>query len=348
MASSYTTNKRIEKPAHNDDVDTWEVPVNSNSDILDKALGGTTSLVVTGLTGTTTLAAADYRSLILAISGVLTANVTYSIPSGVGGSWVVVNTTTGAFNVVLASAGGGTSVTTVQGGTSILFCNGTNVAQAVNQSQISAAMAPVVSAATILAGMDLLAASGATFGSNVTVTGNETVTGTLGLGGLLTLNTGANFAALSAGAALVLDGSKNAVAIAPGTSGNVLTSTGTGWASSVVPILPRYGTQCIKNPAVAGTITVQAHGLGAIPDEVSFYLECLVIDAGYTVGQRLYFQSGAQDPLSQGVTIMADATNTSIAIGGGGLFYVQNGSTAALSSLTAASWKVVVTPQINS
>lgn len=130
MASSYTTNKVIEKPGNGDYVDTWNVPVNGDMDVIDQAFGGTTSLNVTSLSGTTVLTTAQYRSLGLAVSGVLTANVAFQIPSGVGGQWIVNNQTTGGFALSISSGGGGTSVAVTQGVRSIVFSDGTNIALA--------------------------------------------------------------------------------------------------------------------------------------------------------------------------------------------------------------------------
>ncbi len=114
MASSFTTNKRIEKPGNNDYVNTWNVPVNANFDAIDQALGGVTFLNATGAVGTVTLLDTQYRSLILLVSGALTGNANYRLPAGVGGQWIVRNTTTGAFTVTVSSAGGGTSVSVPQ------------------------------------------------------------------------------------------------------------------------------------------------------------------------------------------------------------------------------------------
>jgi hypothetical protein len=129
MVSTYTTNKVIEKPGNGDYVDTWNVPANGDFDIIDQAFGGVTSLNATA--GNATLSAAQYRSLILAISGAMSAGVTYTIPSGVGGQWIVRNTTTdssgGPWTVTIASAGGGTSVVVDRSQNVTIFCDGTNV-----------------------------------------------------------------------------------------------------------------------------------------------------------------------------------------------------------------------------
>lgn len=126
MVSTYTTNKRLEKPGNGDYVDTWNVPVNSDLDVIDQALGGVTSLNATS--GDATLTSTQYRSLIIAISGSMSANVTYTIPSGVGGQWVVRNTTTGGtYTVTFASAGGGDSVEVSRNVNTQIWSDGTSI-----------------------------------------------------------------------------------------------------------------------------------------------------------------------------------------------------------------------------
>jgi hypothetical protein len=139
MASTYTTNKSIEKPANGDYVNTWSTPVNSDWDIIDASLGGTTTLNATGASGTTTLSTSEYRPPTIIVTGTLTANVTYRIPSGVGGQWVVFNNTSGAFTVTFDSGGGGTSTVITQGARVLIYSDGTNVALGVTTTPSTAA-----------------------------------------------------------------------------------------------------------------------------------------------------------------------------------------------------------------
>ncbi len=129
MASSFTTNKSLEKPANGDYVDTWNVPVNGDMDVIDQAFGGVTSLNATS--GSITLSSSQYRSLIILVSGAISANVVYTIPSGVGGQWIVYNTTTdatgGPWTVTFASGGGGTNYTVTRNAPITIYCDGTNV-----------------------------------------------------------------------------------------------------------------------------------------------------------------------------------------------------------------------------
>lgn len=124
MASSFTTNKTLELPANGDYVNTWNIPVNADMTVIDTAFGGVTNLNATS--GSATLTATQYRPLILNISGAITGNVTYTIPSGVGGQWVVNNNTTGGYNIIIASGGAGTSATVGDGFSVTVVCDGTN------------------------------------------------------------------------------------------------------------------------------------------------------------------------------------------------------------------------------
>jgi hypothetical protein len=132
MASSFTTNKILEKPGNGDYVDTWNVPVNGDLDIIDQAFGGVTALNATG--GSATLTDTQYRSLILSISGAISADVTYTIPSGKGGQWIVRNTTTdasgGPWTITIASGGGGTNLVIPRTGVTTIFSDGTNIRSA--------------------------------------------------------------------------------------------------------------------------------------------------------------------------------------------------------------------------
>jgi len=126
MADTYTTNKTFTKPANGDYVDTWNVPVNLDLDLIDTALGGVTNLNVVAVSGTVTLTVTQYRPPIIIITGLLTANVNYQLPTAKGGCWTIFNNTTGAFTVTFSSAGGGTTVALTQGYRTVVACDGTN------------------------------------------------------------------------------------------------------------------------------------------------------------------------------------------------------------------------------
>ena len=94
----------------------WGTPLNDNFGYIDDAFGGVTTINVTGVTATpVVLTLTQYQKLIIKFTGTLTANVTYQLPSGVGGKWVLRNSATGAFTITFASLGGGTSFVATPG-----------------------------------------------------------------------------------------------------------------------------------------------------------------------------------------------------------------------------------------
>jgi len=121
-----TQNKGLEQQPHNNL--NWDTPNNANFDIIDAALGGLTLINVTAVgTGPTALTQAQYKNMCLSFSGVLSNNVNYQLPNLVQGQWFIKNNTTGAFNLVISSGGGGSSVTLAQGVNYSLYCDGTGV-----------------------------------------------------------------------------------------------------------------------------------------------------------------------------------------------------------------------------
>jgi hypothetical protein len=177
MTSSYTTNKSLEKPANGDYVDTWNVPVNGDMDILDKALGGVLSLNASS--GSAILTSTQYQNLILLISGAMSANVTYQIPSGVGGVWLVRNTTTdasgGPWDIYVSSGGGGTTALITRDQSVVIFSDGTNIR---STTTIAGSNNQVIfNSSNVLTGSSNLTWNGTTFGVTGAITGSGAVTG---------------------------------------------------------------------------------------------------------------------------------------------------------------------------
>jgi len=136
-----TANKGLNQPAYNSYVNTWGTgPLNDNFGYIDLALGGSTLLNATGLGGTTVvLTATQCVPLTLAISGVPAGIVTYSVPAGIGGQWVVRNGTTGGFAVRVQSAAGGSYVTINAGDNVQVSCDGTASGMVRNDTTATAA-----------------------------------------------------------------------------------------------------------------------------------------------------------------------------------------------------------------
>jgi len=152
MASSYTSNKSLEKPAYNDyaaNPTGWSGPVNDDWDAIDTAFGGGLSLNATGSVGTVNLTITQTRNLIITVTGVMTGNAIYTLPQNtsataiVGGQWIVYNNTSGSFTVTISPiSGGGTSVACTQGKRTIIYSDGTNIAIADDRVSIPDPIVP--------------------------------------------------------------------------------------------------------------------------------------------------------------------------------------------------------------
>lgn len=129
MASTFTTNKHIEKPASGDYNNAWAAPINADWDDIDNALGGHAIISVTGVVaGTYALTLPQYQPPLIQFQGVLSGNLVYALPAGVGGTWCLSNGTTGAFSITFAVTGGG-NIVLPQAQNTLVGCNGTVVFQ---------------------------------------------------------------------------------------------------------------------------------------------------------------------------------------------------------------------------
>lgn len=128
--ATLTTNKGITKPAFNDA--NWNVPINSDWDIVDTALGGSTSISMTNTD--VTLTQTQCQAQQIKITGALSANVNLIFPA-IGGQWTVANQTTGAFTITAKSVtSGSTGVGIQQTLNSIIYSDGTEVYFSDNRS----------------------------------------------------------------------------------------------------------------------------------------------------------------------------------------------------------------------
>lgn len=121
-----TPNKDLEQPAHGSEVNTWDSPLNDNFSKLDQAFGGSTVLNATGATGAVAFTLAQATPPTIIVSGLPIADVTYQLPSGVGGTWTVSNATTGGFAIKFQSLAGGSALEIPAGFNTLISCDGTS------------------------------------------------------------------------------------------------------------------------------------------------------------------------------------------------------------------------------
>ena len=243
-----TTNKALTTPANGSNVGTWDVPVNANFTAIDTAFGGKATISTTG--GTTVLTSAQYQPLFLVITGVLTSNAIIQFPSGVGGQWVVLNSTTGSFTVTFSSASGGATYTLAQNIRTVIVCDGATYGVTLS-SNLAATAAPGGSTTQVQYNNAGSLAGSANFtfdGTNIAVSG-AVASGSLTPTAALAANYGGTGQTVLTANNVILGNGTSAVQfVAPGTTGNVLASNGTTWVSTA----PSAG----GNVSVSGTTPV--------------------------------------------------------------------------------------------
>ena len=133
MASTFTTRIRLNKQGTGDNDSTWGIVLNDEViELTDFAIAGYTTISLTA--GDVTLTANDgaadeARSAMLELTGTLTADTNVFIPSGISKSYIVKNSTSGAYTATI-KVSGGTGVVIPQGSSMIVMTNGTTVTPA--------------------------------------------------------------------------------------------------------------------------------------------------------------------------------------------------------------------------
>ncbi|WP_374382926.1 hypothetical protein [Dongia sp.] len=118
----------------------------------------------------------------------------------------------------------------------------------------------------------------------------------------------------------------------------LIRSDGANWAT----VLGEYSYTTAEVSIAIGTASVDAHGLGGLPDRIKTIIRCKTADLGYGVGDEVEvayaFYNGYE---SNNVQISANATNLR-ASQGATRWWIAHATTGAVTLITPASWKLVV------
>jgi len=134
---NYSTNLRLTKPITGEFPNTWGDQVNAGiTELVDSAIAGYASIAMTDADYTLTFAngAADQaRTMMLNMTGTLTANRNVICPTGVTKLYFVKNATTGGSGYAITlKYPSGSGVSIPNGRSMVLMCDGTNVREAVD------------------------------------------------------------------------------------------------------------------------------------------------------------------------------------------------------------------------
>ena len=135
MANTYSSNLRLIIQSNGSNSGTWGTYTNTNiGTLLEQAITGIGAIAVSGSsdhTLTSTDGASDEaRNAILNVTGTLTAAINIICPT-VSKTYIIKNGTTGGYAITLKTSGG-TGISVPNGFTMFLYCDGTNVVEAVN------------------------------------------------------------------------------------------------------------------------------------------------------------------------------------------------------------------------
>ena len=128
MPSTFTTNTGIEKPAQGEQSGSWGITVNTNSDILDRAVNGVVGLSLVGTSSNLTTsngATSDGQNKVLLCSGTLAAAHTITIlPADAQKVYYVKNDATKT--VTFSQGSGATTANVATGSFAIIYADGSN------------------------------------------------------------------------------------------------------------------------------------------------------------------------------------------------------------------------------
>jgi hypothetical protein len=133
MASSYSTDLKLELMVTGENAGTWGDITNTNLNLLQQAVGGYQEVSIAGGAQTTTLvmsnaALSNARNAVIKLTGTITGNQVVTVPDGIEKTYIIANGTVGAFTVQFKTASGtGSTFSTTDKGTKSLFADGTNI-----------------------------------------------------------------------------------------------------------------------------------------------------------------------------------------------------------------------------
>ena len=180
MASSYSTDLKLEIQVTGENAGTWGDITNTNLTILQQAIAGYTGISIAGATGNTDLtftngALSDGKNAVIELTGTITGDrtVTITTASGVTNKvYIIRNSTVGAFTVkVLVQGQTGVTFSATDKGTKILYVNGTDVIDS-NIGKLSNDITPTLAANLDTNAKNILIDSGNFIGDE---SGNEQI-----------------------------------------------------------------------------------------------------------------------------------------------------------------------------
>jgi hypothetical protein len=133
MASSYSTDLKLELMVTGENAGTWGDKTNTNLNLIQQAIAGYQAVSIAGGAQTTALtmdnaALSNARNAAIKFTGTITGNQIVTIPNGIEKVYILENGTTGVFTVQFKTVSGtGPTWATTDKGIKVVYSNGTDV-----------------------------------------------------------------------------------------------------------------------------------------------------------------------------------------------------------------------------
>jgi len=131
MASTFSTDLKIELMATGENSGTWGTKTNTNLDLVQQAIVGFQNIAITSTNTTLLMTDATIstaRNAVIKFSGTITANCTVFVASGIEKTYTLENGTSGAFTLALNQVGGASAIFgATDKTTKLVYLNGTDV-----------------------------------------------------------------------------------------------------------------------------------------------------------------------------------------------------------------------------
>jgi len=237
--ATYVNNLRLKEITTGDEDGTWGTSTNTNLELITDGFSYGTKEIAADANETFTMpdATADAtRSLYLKFTSAVSLTATREItlgPNTVSKTWIIENATTGG-QIITIKQGSGATVNVANGSKVMVVTDGAGAGAAVlnaNPTEVGGTVTSVGGTGTV---------NGISLSGTVTSSGNLTLGGALTgvdlttqvTGTLPVANGGTGATTLTANYVVLGNDTSAVQVVAPGTSGNLLTSDGTTWAST--------------------------------------------------------------------------------------------------------------------
>jgi len=293
--ATYVNNLRLKEITTGDEDGTWGTSTNTNLELITDGFSYGTKEMAADANETFTMpdATADAtRSLYLKFTSAVSLTATREItlgPNTVSKTWIIENATSGG-QIITIKQGSGATVNVANGSKVMVVTDGAGAGAAVFNANPTEAGTGTVTSVDVSGGTTGLTTSG----GPVTSSGTVTLAGTLNVA-----NGGTGATSLTANNVILGNGTSAVQAVAPGTSGNVLTSNGTTWQSTALP-------GGFPEPQIISTNTAATSGQFLVVDTAAI---TITLPASPSAGDYVVVKDGTGAAATSSFTVARNGEN---------------------------------------